>query len=119
LKHKAWIKYKRSLLPSDHSIYVRYRNDCTAAVRRAKYDFENNLVNGIKVFRSVFTQENAMDVSLFGAWHLESSLSAISITAEDVWKQLCGLKAHKSSGPDNCHPRVLLELKEGLVQPLF
>ena len=162
LKRKAWIKYKRSLLPSDHSIYVQYRNDCTAAVRRAKYGFENNLVNGIKVnpkrfwkyvasqtkvkhtiggllksdssmtaddnntantlnnfFGSVFTQENALDVPSFGTWHSESSLSTILITVEDIWKQLCGLKAYKSSGPDNCHPRVLLELKEGLVQPLF
>jgi len=120
LKHKAWIKYKRSLLFSEYSIYVQIRNDCTAAVRRAKYDFENNLVNGIKVnpkrfwkyvasqakvkhtvggllksdgsltvddndtantlnkfFGSVFTQENALDVLSFGAWHLGSSLSTI------------------------------------------
>ena len=42
----------------------------------------------------------------------------IAITVEDVWNQLCRLKPCKSSGPDNCHPRVLLELKEGLVKPL-
>jgi len=149
LKHNAWIKYKRSHLSSEHSIYVQYRNECTAAVRRAKYDFENNLTNGIKVnpkrfwkyatsqtkvkhtgggllksdssitvddndiantlnkfFASDFTQENAMEVPSFRAWHSGSSLSAISITAEDVWKQLCGLKVHKSSGPDNFHHRV-------------
>ena len=33
--------------------------------------------------------------------------------------QLCRLKPHKSGGPDNCHPRVLLELKESLVQLIF
>ena len=43
----------------------------------------------------------------------------MSVTADDVWKQLSSLKSHKSSGPDNCHPRVLLETKEGLVQPLY
>ena len=42
----------------------------------------------------------------------------IAITVENVWNQLCRLKPCKSSGPDNCHPRVLLELKEGLVKPL-
>ena len=43
----------------------------------------------------------------------------IAITVEDVWNQLCRHKPCKSNGPDNCHPRVLLELKEGLVKPLY
>ena len=47
-----------------------------------------------------------------------NSLSTIAITVKDVWNQLCRLKPCKSSGLDNCHPRVLLELKEGLVKPL-
>ena len=44
----------------------------------------------------------------------------IAITVEDVWNQLFRLnyKPCKSSGPDKCHPRVLLELKEGLMKPL-
>ena len=29
------------------------------------------------------------------------------------------MKLYKSGGPDNCHPRVLLELKESVVQPLY
>ena len=49
VKHKAWIKYKRSLHPLDYLTYTQCRNDCTAAVRKAKYDSERNLVNGIKV----------------------------------------------------------------------
>ena len=28
------------------------------------------------------------------------------------------LEPCKSSGPDKCHPRLILELKEGLVKPL-
>ena len=49
MKRKAWIKYKKSPRPSDYLTYTQRRNDCTAAVRKAKYDFERNLVNGIKV----------------------------------------------------------------------
>ena len=49
LKRKAWAKYKRTLHLSDYSNYVLHRNECTAAVRRSKYEFECNLVKGIKV----------------------------------------------------------------------
>ena len=49
MKRKAWIKYKKSLRPSDYLTYTQRRNDCTAAIRKAKYDFERNLVNRIKV----------------------------------------------------------------------
>ena len=162
LKRKAWIKYKRSKHPLDHSNYILHRNECTAAVRKAKYDFESSLIKGIKVnpkrfwkyvssqskvrhpvggllksdgsltaddcdtantlnnfFGSVFSQENPESIPSFGAWSSGSTLTSVSVTVDDVWKQLCSLKPHKSSGPDNCHPRVLLELKEGLVQPLI
>ena len=44
LKRKAWARYKRTLHPLDYSNYALRRNECTAAVRRAKYEFENNLV---------------------------------------------------------------------------
>ena len=113
MKHKIWIKYKITLLPSDVLTYTQCRNDCTAEVWKAKYDFESNLVNGIKVnpkrfwryvasqtkvkqavgrllkpdgsltvddrdtantlnnfFGSVFTQEKAEDVPLFGSRNL-------------------------------------------------
>ena len=45
-------------------------------------------------------------------------LSNISISIEQVWEQLCRLKPTKSCGPDNIHPRVLREVKEGVVFPL-
>ena len=66
----------------------------------------------------MFTQENDEDIPSFGTGNLGSSLTYVSITFDDIWKQLCRLKPYKSGGPDNCHPRVLLELKEGVVQPL-
>ena len=49
LKRKAWAKYKRTLHLSDYSNYVLRTNECTAAVRRAKYEFKCNLVKDIKV----------------------------------------------------------------------
>ena len=70
-------------------------------------------------FSSVFTQENADDIPSFETRNTGSSLTHVAITVDVVWKQLCKLKSYKSGGPDNCHPRVLLELKESVVQPLY
>ena len=47
LKRMAWTKYKRSLCSVDYSTYAQCRNECTAAVRKAKHDYENRLVQGI------------------------------------------------------------------------
>ena len=66
-------------------------------------------------FSSVFTQENADDIPSFETRNTGSSLTHVAITVDVVWKQLCKLKPYKSGGPDNCHPRVLLELKESVV----
>ena len=49
IQRKAWIKYKRTLHTSDYLNNTQHRNNCTAAVRKIKHDFESNLVNGIKV----------------------------------------------------------------------
>ena len=81
-------------------------------------DTANTLNN---FFGSVFTQEKAEDIATF-IWFQElgySSLTYVSITVDDVWKQLCRLKSNKSGDLDDCHPRVLLELKKGMVQPLY
>lgn len=45
-------------------------------------------------------------------------LSNINVSIEQVWEQLCRLKPTKSCGPDDIHPRVLREVKEGVVLPL-
>ena len=79
-------------------------------------DTANTLNN---FFGSIFAHEQPGDVPSFEVPGLRGSLTSVSVTADDVWKQLSSLKSHKSSGPDNCHPRVLLETKEGLVQPLY
>ena len=75
------------------------------------------MANTLNIFGGVFTHEKPGDVPSFEVSVFRGSLT-VSVMANDVWKQLSSLKSHKSSRPDNCHPRVLLEIKEGLVQPL-
>ena len=41
-------------------------------------------------------------------------LSNISVSIEQLWEQLCRAKPNKSCGPNNMHPRVLREVKEGV-----
>ena len=45
-------------------------------------------------------------------------LSNINISITQVWQELFRLKSTKSCGPDNIHPRVLREVKEGVILPL-
>ena len=46
-------------------------------------------------------------------------LHDIVLTHQDVLDQLNGLKTDKSCQLDNCHPRVLKEVKDGLILPLI
>ena len=41
------------------------------------------------------------------------------ISIDDVWDQLLALNPSKSSGNDEFHPRVLREIREGIVTPLY
>ena len=70
-------------------------------------------------FSSVFTNENLFDVPSLESKCLGDPLSSVHVSLDCVWKQLCNLDPCKSSGPDDCHPRVFKEVKEGLLQPLF
>ena len=46
-------------------------------------------------------------------------LQHIEITHQDISNQLDRLKTSKSCGYDNCHPRVLKSVKEGIIVPLY
>ena len=76
----------------------------------------------LMLFSSIFTREfESMDnIPSFvpRTRSTRNRLSYISISIEQVWEQLCRLKPTKSCGPDNIHPRVLREVKEGVVFPL-
>ena len=47
VKRKAWFKYKATHCHSDYVTYVSCRNRSTEAVRKAKYNFEKTLVDGV------------------------------------------------------------------------
>jgi len=46
-------------------------------------------------------------------------LNDITITYSDILYKLNRLNPNKYCGPDNCHPHVLKEVKDGLILPLF
>ena len=48
-----------------------------------------------------------------------TGLSNITISHQDIIDQLNKLNPNKSCGPDKCHPRVIKEIKDGLISPLF
>ena len=47
VKRKAWFKYKAIYCHSDYVTYASCRNRSTEAVRKAKYNFEKTLVDGV------------------------------------------------------------------------
>ena len=40
------------------------------------------------------------------------------VSTDDVCKRLMSLKASKSMGPDNCHPRLIKKTAESIKEPL-
>ena len=48
----------------------------------------------------------------------KTQLNHITITTEDVKKTIKTLKPNKACGPDNIHPKVLIECKDTLTEPL-
>lgn len=63
----------------------------------------------------MFTEEDLSDVPNCERRALNSELSNIEISADNVCKRLSALNPNKSSGPDGFHPRIL---KEFAYEPL-
>ena len=60
-------------------------------------------------YSSVFTKENLHSFPELDLKPVETKMSPIQITKNDVYHQLNILRIDKSAGPDNLHPRVLHE----------
>ena len=71
-----------------------------------------------ELFTSVFTKENTSEMPLFNSRCEGVSIDNFEITAEMVEKYLKRLNASKSQGPDNLHPKLLLETLEEIKEPL-
>ena len=69
-------------------------------------------------FTSVFTKENTSEMPLFNSRCEGVSKDNFEITAEMVEKYLKRLNASKSQGPDNLHPKLLLETLDEIKEPL-
>ena len=61
-------------------------------------------------FSSVFTRTDDLNEPI-ETREMDSLLSDISVTSEEVLKKLSYLNTDKSAGPDNLHPKVLFSLK--------
>ena len=68
-------------------------------------------------FSSVFTKECEKEIPLFRS-RTTYRINTIYATRETVLKELKDLKINKSFGPDEIHPKMLLELAEQLAEPL-
>ena len=80
------------------------------------YEIANTLN---KFFASVFTNEPTEEIPVLPDRTNGCSLQNIDLTHQDIINQLNQPKTHKSCGPDNCHPHVLKEIKNGLIAPIY
>lgn len=69
-------------------------------------------------FCSVFTVEDLQNKPECEEKSFESPLQSLTVTADDVKKQLQSLNPNKSPGPDGLHPMVLKELSDVLAEPV-
>ena len=65
-------------------------------------------------FTSVFTTEPDGDLPSLPDKSKGHCLNDITISHSDILHEIDQLKPNKSCGPDNCHPRVFKEVKDGL-----
>ena len=109
---KAFYEYATSKTKPKENVGKLKRDDGTLTDNDTeKCQMLNNF------FGSVFTHEDSDNVPVFNP-DVNSSISSISITSDDMLKQLKDLKINKSPGPDEINPRILYELANELCYPL-
>ena len=70
-----------------------------------------------KQFSSVFTREPDTDIPKLDK-KTDASIYTLFVTNEMVREEILNLNVNKSCGPDNVHPRLLIELAESLSKPI-
>ena len=110
---KAFYAYASSKLKTRETIAdLEDEKGKTVTSNLGKAELLNNF------FCSVFTKENTDNIPNLREQKLDSTLSEIEITIDQVRKKLSTLKVDKSPGPDGVHPRVLREAADELAAPL-
>ncbi|CAG2214545.1 unnamed protein product [Mytilus edulis] len=71
-----------------------------------------------KKTRDVFTNEPQGNIPEPKHIPLDKNIEELNIGTDLVLTHLQKIKTDKSAGPDNLHPRLLFEVKEGIAEPL-
>ena len=110
---KAFWRYVNSKLKSRTTIGHLTRPDGT----ETKTDEETaEALN--QFFSSVFTEEDLKNIPTLNQKYHGNPLERVQITTELITAKLKKLNPTKSPGPDNFHPRVLMETAEEISIPL-
>ena len=111
---KAFYKYAQSKLKTRTGIAHLIKEDGSLTTTdKQKADELNSF------FSSVFTREDTNNMPDNFTSRTDSMLMDIDFTRKDVAKKLFKMNPNKSPGPDGAAPRVLKELQEIIVEPLF
>jgi hypothetical protein len=138
-KRRAWKKYSYARSRENYRKYASERNKCTNTIRDSKKSYERKIATEAKknpksdvtlvyedvdkvevlnnYFSSVFTCMDDLNEPI-ETREVDSLLSDISVTSEEVLKKLSNLNTDKSAGPDNLHPKVLFEVRHKISYPL-
>ena len=71
-----------------------------------------------KFFASVFEKEGDDELPEFAERNYSQPLESLLFTEEQVSKAIDHIKASKSQGPDNIHPKLIKETKSAIKKPL-
>lgn len=107
-----WAYYKSKTKAKDNIPHLISQTGCMSSCDQEKADIFNNF------FSSVFTREDAANLPQAPSYRLQSCISNIVLTEDEVLKKLSEINVNKSKGPDNIHPKVIYELRNELAAPL-
>ena len=82
-----------------------------------KYDDHDKANILQEQFCSIFTNEPQGDVPEFES-RTDKLIENLLITKEMVYKEISKLEPSKSCGPDEIHPKMLIELRDFISEPL-
>ena len=111
--NKAFWNYVQSKTKTRESVGNLVDNSGVTVTEGAK---KATVLN--EFFTSVFTKEKTSEMPIFADRSLGKSLEFFDINIEMVEKYIKKLNASKSQGPDNLHPKLLLETFDEIKVPL-